>query len=175
MKRIIIMGCGRVGALLANLLSKAGYEVVVIDQNGEAFERLGDDFNGQIVTGDGTDEDILERAGLKGAYAFAAVTNGDNRNIMAAQIAKHIFGIQNVVCRIYDPIRQETYNDLGLQSISPTKVGAKLMMKELTDPVVPGRSATRSLAAGTSVPTPPPPPTRSAPATPASATASRRS
>ena len=164
--KIIILGCGRVGATLANLLSKGNHEVVIIDQNGEAFDRLGDDFNGQMIIGDGTDEDILKRAGIETADAFAAVTNGDNRNIMSAQIAKHIFSVPNVVCRIYDPIRQETYNRLGLKSISPTTVGAKLMMKELLDPDANGRSAISSLATGTSVPMPPAPAATASPVAP---------
>jgi len=153
--KIIILGCGRVGATLANMLSKSNHEVVIIDQNGEAFDRLGDDFNGQTIIGDGTDEDILKRAGIETADAFAAVTNGDNRNIMSAQIVKHIFNVSNVVCRIYDPIRQETYNRLGLKSISPTTVGAKLMMKEIVDPDANGRSAIGSLATGASASTAP--------------------
>src|SRR6478672_8320147 len=90
--RLLILGCGRVGATLANIMIKDGHEVTVIDLNSEAFERLGSNFGGVTVVGDGTDEDVLMRAGIEDADAFAAVTNGDNRNILAAQIAKHIFG-----------------------------------------------------------------------------------
>src|SRR5579862_1276210 len=121
---IIILGCGRVGASLATMLRKDGHRVSIIDSNPDSFARLGPEYDGETVIGDGTDEDILRRAGLHDADAFAAVTNGDNRNIMAAQIAKYIFEVPKVMCRIYDPMRQETYNALGLESISPTIVGA---------------------------------------------------
>ncbi|MBF6590267.1 MAG: TrkA family potassium uptake protein [Ktedonobacterales bacterium] len=150
--KIVILGCGRVGATLATLMSAEGHEITIIDQNNDAFSRLGKEFQGETVIGDGTDEDILRRAGLEDAGAFAAVTNGDNRNIMAAQVAKHIFGVRKVICRIYDPIRQETYNTLGLESISPTIVGAKLMRDALTNPSMRTTSATQSLAEGRSVP-----------------------
>jgi trk/ktr system potassium uptake protein len=131
--KIVIVGCGRVGALLASLMTKDHHEVTIIDQNSEAFERLGQEFKGRIktVVGDGIDEDVLRRAGLDEADAFASVTNGDNRNIMAAQIAKYRFHVPRVICRIYDPIRTETYRGLGLDSISPTVVGAKLLRDEL--------------------------------------------
>jgi trk system potassium uptake protein TrkA len=150
--KIVILGCGRVGAQLASLMSAEGHDVMIIDQNSDAFSRLGADFQGETHIGDGTDEDVLRRAGLETADAFAAVTNGDNRNIMAAQVAKLIFGVQKVICRIYDPIRQETYNALGLESISPTIVGAKLMRDALTNPVARTTSPTQSLAEGRSVP-----------------------
>ena len=150
--RLLILGCGRVGATLANIMIKDGHEVTVIDLNSEAFERLGSNFGGATVVGDGTDEDVLKRAGIEDAYAFAAVTNGDNRNILAAQIAKHIFGVQKVICRIYDPIRQETYNALGLESISPTVVGAKLIKTALIDDAPRTKSAVQSIAEGRAVP-----------------------
>lgn len=150
--RLLILGCGRVGATLANIMIKDGHEVTVIDLNSEAFERLGSNFGGVTVVGDGTDEDVLMRAGIEDADAFAAVTNGDNRNILAAQIAKHIFGRQKVICRIYDPIRQETYNALGLESISPTVVGAKLIKTALIDDAPRTKSAVQSIAEGRAVP-----------------------
>jgi trk system potassium uptake protein TrkA len=150
--RLLILGCGRVGATLANIMSKGGHEVTVIDLNSDAFDRLGSDFGGVTVLGDGTDEDVLIRAGLENAQAFAAVTNGDNRNILAAQIAKHTFGVHKVICRIYDPIRQETYNALGLDSISPTVVGAKLLKTALLSDTPNTQSPEQSIAAGRSVP-----------------------
>ena len=152
--KIVILGCGRVGATLAVMMANEGHEVTVIDQNSEAFERFGYDFGDRIKTfvGDGIDEDILRGAGLDTADAFCAVTNGDNRNIMAAQIAKYTFNVQNVICRIYDQIRQATYEGLGLKSISPTIVGAKLLRDALLNPGQPPNSVTHSLAAGTSVP-----------------------
>ena len=149
--RLLILGCGRVGATLATIMSKGGHEVTVIDLNTESFDRLGSDFTGNTVLGDGTDEDVLIRAGIENAEAFAAVTNGDNRNILAAQIAKHTFGVPKVICRIYDPIRQETYNALGLESISPTVVGAKLLKTALLNDAPRTQSTEQSIAEGRSV------------------------
>jgi trk system potassium uptake protein TrkA len=124
--RVVIMGCGRVGAQLATMLAKDGHEVVIMDINPAAFSRLPADFQGRRVVGNGIDQDALRRAGIEGADAFVAVTQGDNRNIMSAQIAKHLFNVPRVVCRIYDPIREEIYHTLGLRTISPTSVGAEL-------------------------------------------------
>jgi trk system potassium uptake protein TrkA len=128
---IIIVGCGRVGAELARLMCLDGATVTVIDQNADAFARLDDHITVQTILGDGTDMETLKRAGIEEADGFAAVTNGDNRNIMAAQIAQRIFKIEHVVCRIYDPLRQRTYKALGLHSISPTVIGAKLLRDTL--------------------------------------------
>jgi trk/ktr system potassium uptake protein len=150
--RLLILGCGRVGATLANIMNKDGHEVTVIDLNSDAFDRLGSDFEGTTIIGDGMDEDVLVRAGIEDAQAFAAVTNGDNRNIMAAQIAKHTFGVPKVICRIYDPIRQETYNALGLESISPTVVGAKLIKTALLNDAPRSKSVVQSIAEGRAVP-----------------------
>jgi trk system potassium uptake protein TrkA len=122
--KIVILGCGRVGATLATMLDQAGHQVSVIDYSNEAFRRLDPKFGG---------EKILIRAGIKDADAFAAVTNGDNRNIMASQIAKEIFNVKKVVCRIYDPIRESTYHELGLDTISPTIIGAQMMFEALTN------------------------------------------
>src|SRR5579863_9405520 len=118
--------------MLASMMDRAGHKVSVIAYSNEAFRRLDSTFNGRTVIGNGVDEDVLIRAGIKNADAFAAVTNGDNRNIMASQIAKEIFKVKKVVCRIYDPIRQSTYNELGLESISPTIVGAQLLFSAIT-------------------------------------------
>lgn len=150
--KVVILGCGRVGATLAQFLVSDRHDVTVIDQSSDAFNRLGPDFaKVNTVIGDGTDEDVLRRAGLEDADAFVATTNGDNRNILAAQIAQHTFRVPKVICRIYDPIRQQTYNDLGLESISPTIVGATLFRDALLHPVT-RSSATHSLAQGRSVP-----------------------
>src|SRR5438477_2571524 len=121
---VIIMGCGRVGARLANLLASQGHEVTVLDVNSTAFQRLGPSFTGTTLLGNGIDSDVLRRAGIERADAFAAVTQGDNRNVMASQIAHHIFNVSKVVTRIYDPLRQETFEMLGIQAISPTVIGA---------------------------------------------------
>jgi trk system potassium uptake protein TrkA len=129
---VIIMGCGRVGARLAQQLVNAGHEVLVMDMVPTAFERLGRDFAGSTMVGNGIDHDDLVKAGIERADAFAAVTQGDNRNIMASQIAKHIFRVPRVVTRIYDPIRQDTFKALGLDAISPTVIGARVFYSMLT-------------------------------------------
>jgi trk/ktr system potassium uptake protein len=152
---IIIVGCGRVGAELARLMSLDGNGVTVIDQNAEAFARLDERISVQTIVGDGTDMETLKRAGIEEADGFAAVTNGDNRNIMAAQIAQRIFKVEHVVCRIYDPLRQRTYNELGLHSISPTVIGAKLLrdtLKGMTGREKPSASAASAIASGVAVP-----------------------
>ena len=130
--KVVILGCGRVGATLAGMMSRAGHSVSVIDQTSDAFQRLSPDFQGTTFVGNGVDEDVLVRAGIREADAFAAVTNGDNRNIMASQIAKELFHVKKVVCRIYDPIRDETYRELGLETISPTIVGSQLIFEAIT-------------------------------------------
>ncbi len=129
---VIIMGCGRVGARLAQLLVTSGHEVLVLDTNASAFDRLGRDFPGSTMVGNGIDHDVLVKAGIERANAFAAVTQGDNRNIMASQIAKHVFKVPRVVTRIYDPIRQDTFQTLGLEAISPTVIGANVFFSKLT-------------------------------------------
>lgn len=128
---VVIMGCGRVGAQLAMLLDTEGNRVTVIDLEPAAFRRLPASFRGRAVVGNGIDMDALRRAGIEEAEAFAAVTQGDNRNVMAAQLAKHVFHVPRVVCRIYDPIREEIYHRLGLETISPTTVGAQLLKEAL--------------------------------------------
>lgn len=131
--KIVILGCGRVGARLANMMDKLGHTVSVIDFSSDSLQRLSPDFQGTTIIGNGVDEDVLIRAGIREADAFAAVTNGDNRNIMASQIAKEIFKVKKVVCRIYDPIREETYRELGLETICPTIVGAQLIFEAITE------------------------------------------
>jgi trk system potassium uptake protein len=129
--KIVILGCGRVGSTLATMLDQSGHEVSIIDYSSEAFQRLSPDFRGETIPGNGVDEEVLIRAGIKEADAFAAVTNGDNRNIMASQIAKEIFNVKKVMCRIYDPIREETFRELGMETVCPTKVGAQMFFDEL--------------------------------------------
>jgi trk system potassium uptake protein TrkA len=123
--KILIVGCGRVGAMTATNLSNAGHEVTVIDSNPKAFERLGSDFNGEMILGNGIDEDVLRRAGIEKADGFASLTNGDNRNIMAAQIAREIFKVPRVITRIYDPMREDAFREWGLKTVSPTLSGAQ--------------------------------------------------
>ena len=129
--KIIIMGCGRVGARLAGLLDAEGHSITVLDTDSYSFRRLPTGFKGKALVGNGVDEETLKRAGIQQVDAFIAVTQGDNRNIMAAQIAKHIFGVKRVICRIYDPLRQELYQSLGVESLSPTSIFADLLKKKL--------------------------------------------
>lgn len=125
--KVVILGCGRLGAFLAWMLSHEGHAVTIIDRNREAFRRLEEGFKGRTILGTGIDEDVLRLAGIEGADAFAAVTNGDNTNIMAAQIAKLKFKIPKVIARVYDPLRAGAYHDLGIINISPTILGAGLI------------------------------------------------
>jgi trk system potassium uptake protein len=125
--QIVILGCGRVGSGLANRLDREGHDVRVIDQRPESFQRLSPDFHGLALVGQGIDEDVLRRAGADSAQVFAAVTDDDNTNIMASQVAKIVLKVPKVITRIYDPIREETYQTLGLETICPTILGAQLI------------------------------------------------
>lgn len=129
--KIIIMGCGRVGAQLASLLDAEGHDVTVLDIDAHSFRRLPPSFGGTALVGDGTDLDTLKKAGAEQADAFVAVTQGDNRNVMAAQIAKQIFNIPKVVCRIYDPLRKDVYEALGLEALSPTTIFAQMLKEKV--------------------------------------------
>lgn len=129
--KVIIMGCGRVGAQLASLLDKEGHQVTTLDKDASSFRRLPPDFKGTALLGNGLDEEVLKKAGIEEADAFIAVTQGDNRNVMAAQIAKEIFGVAKVICRIYDPLRRDLYTMLGLEAISPTIVFAQMLKEKL--------------------------------------------
>ena len=125
------MGCGRVGSGLAKELELAGHSVSVIDQNREAFRRLGPDFKGRTVAGVGFDRDILLEAGIESAGAFAAVSNGDNSNILAARVARESYNVQNVVARIYDPERAEIYQRLGIPTVATVLWTTDQMMRRL--------------------------------------------
>lgn len=118
--RSIIVGSGRVGAGLATRLAKEGHEVTILDVQTQAFRRLEPDFPGQALRGDGTDEAVLRRAGAEGADWFFAVTNGDNRNVLSAQLAAETFGIPRVIAKINDPVRAEAYAALGIDTINRT-------------------------------------------------------
>ena len=126
------MGCGRVGSTLAVDLEKSGHTVAVIDQNREAFRRLGANFNGRTVAGVGFDRDTLLEAGIEKADAFAAVSNGDNSNILAARVARETFGVKNVVARIYDPGRAEIYQRLGIPKVATVLWTTDQIMRRLT-------------------------------------------
>ena len=128
---VIIVGCGRVGALLATNLAAKGHTVTVIDPNAESFNRLPPEFNGRTVLGSGIDMDVQARAGVEHADALVACTPGDNRNIAASQIAREIFHVPKVVARINDPLRAEVFHDLGLQTVCPTLLGTELVREAL--------------------------------------------
>ena len=129
--KILIMGCGRVGAQLASLLDADGHQITVLDIDAHSFRRLPPSFGGTALVGDGTDEEMLKKAGIAEADAFVAVTQGDNRNVMGAQVAKSIFNVKRVICRIYDPLRKDVYEALGLEAVSPTTVFAQLLKNKL--------------------------------------------
>jgi trk system potassium uptake protein TrkA len=129
--KVLIMGCGRVGGRLAGLLDADGHEVTILDINSQSFRRLPAEFNGTPLIGNGTDEEVLKKAGIEDTDIFVAITQGDNRNIMASQIAKHVFNVPRVVCRIYDPLREELYNTLGIEAISPTTIFAEMLREKL--------------------------------------------
>ncbi len=125
--KVIIMGCGRVGSRLANMLDSEGHEVTVVDTNSRSFRRLREDFGGTTVMGTGIDEDVLIRAGIEEADVFVATTQGDNRNIMAAQVAQRVFNVPTAIARMYDVGRAETFEKLGLKTYCPTLVGAQML------------------------------------------------
>jgi trk system potassium uptake protein TrkA len=129
---VVIMGCGRVGSLLALELEAKGHSVAVVDQSKEAFRRLGPDFKGRTITGVGFDKDTLLEAGIEGADAFAAVSNGDNSNILAARVARESYGVTNVVARIYDPGRAEIYQRLGIPTVATVIWATDQILRRLT-------------------------------------------
>ena len=122
--RVIILGCGRVGATVADILDAEGHEISVIDPDPESFRRLSPGFRGRAVVGVGIDEALLRRIGIEQADAFVALTEGDNTNVMASQIAKHIFSVPHVISQVKDPFRGETYQLLGITTVCPTLIGA---------------------------------------------------
>jgi len=138
--KIVIVGSGRVGAVLAEAYDADGHEVIVLDLSTRAFDRLPAEFRGSAVRGDGTDEDALLRAGAGGADVFLALTEGDNRNIMAAQLAAEKLGIQKVVAKINDPVRAAAYAELGIATMCRTTMQADAISEFLGLPAlgVPG-------------------------------------
>jgi trk system potassium uptake protein TrkA len=129
--KVVIMGCGRVGARLAGLLDIEGQTVSILDLDEYSFRRLPPEFGGNALVGDGTDEEALKKAGIEEADVFIALTQGDNRNIMASQIAKHIFNVPRVICRTYDPLRRELFSSLGIETFSPTVIFAQMLKEQL--------------------------------------------
>ncbi|WP_091120966.1 potassium channel family protein [Nocardioides terrae] len=128
---VVIMGCGRVGSTLARSLEDRNHTVAVIDSEPDAFRRLGPGFNGDKITGIGFDQEVLDKAGIRRADAFAAVSSGDNSNIIAARVARETFGIQQVVARIYDPGRAEVYQRLGITTVATVKWTADQVLRRL--------------------------------------------
>jgi trk system potassium uptake protein TrkA len=143
--RVIIMGCGRVGILLTQELSKAGHEITVIDKNAAAFARLPPGFEARTIVGLGFDRDVLEDAGIKEADAFLAVSSGDNSNILSARVAREHYHVPKVIARIYDPMRADIYERLNIPTVSTTRWGVKQMILMLTHP---GEEIKETLAAG---------------------------
>lgn len=128
------MGCGRVGARVAMSLDSVGHSVAIIDRSPSAFERLDDDFTGQKITGDGFHRDVLERAGIAEAYAFAAVTDGDNSNVIAARTVSAVYGVERIVARIYDPDRAELFERKGIPTIASVTRTATAVLKRILPP-----------------------------------------
>jgi trk system potassium uptake protein TrkA len=142
---VVIMGCGRVGARVASLLDQNGHTIAIIDTNSAAFSRLSNDYAGDTVIGTGIDEDVLRLAGIEKADTFVAVANHDNRNIMAAQVAQSIFKVPQVIVRIYDPVREDTYRRMGLTTICPTTTISAMILDQV---IGSGLAASRSSSEG---------------------------
>jgi len=130
---VIIVGCGRVGAELAKLLANEGHNVVIIDKSPDSFDRLGSTFNGLTMTGNGFDQELLKQVGIEKADAFCAVTNGDNTNLISAQVARRIFRVPKVIARVYDPQRAHIYAALGLDIISGTTLFASMLRDKIIE------------------------------------------
>ncbi|HEV8025615.1 MAG TPA: TrkA family potassium uptake protein [Candidatus Nanopelagicales bacterium] len=128
---VVILGCGRVGSLLAAALDELGHSVAIVDQDAKAFRKLGADFSGITVTGVGFDRQTLENAGIERAHAFAAVSSGDNTNILGARVARETYGVENVAARIYDPRRAEVYQRLGIPTVATVSWTTTQIMRTL--------------------------------------------
>ncbi len=125
--KVVVVGCGRVGITLTELLVRGGHDVTVIDLDRAALARLSQPFKGTTLMGNGTDMDVLRQAGIDKADAFLTLTQGDNRNLMAAQVAKQIFGVKTVIAKVNDPIRANTYREHGITTFSRTSILAVLL------------------------------------------------
>ena len=131
--KIVIVGCGRTGAFLAGVLADADHEVTIVDLERGAFAHLPQDFKGTTLLGNGTDLDVMRTAGVDKADAFFTLTQGDNRNLMGAQIAKQIFGVKQVIAKVNDPVRAQTYRELGINTFSRTTILGTLLHAMLQD------------------------------------------
>ena len=128
---IVIMGCGRVGSTLAHILEEQGHSVAIIDQDREAFRKLRSGFKGKRIVGVGFDQDVLREAGIEEADGFAAVSSGDNSNVISARVVRESFGVERVVARIYDPRRAEVYQRLGIPTVATVRWTADQMLRRL--------------------------------------------
>ena len=128
---VVIVGCGRLGSILACLLDEEGHGVTIVDTNAESFARLSQGYRGRAILGLGIDEDILRSAGVEKADAFVALTDGDNTNLMATQIAKHVFGVPILICQQKDAGRGEFYSTMGIMTVSPTSIGAEAIRQAI--------------------------------------------
>lgn len=137
---VMIMGCGRLGARVAGILEGQGHDVTVLDTNAASFRRLPPEFGGTRAVGNGMDQTSLERAGIQKMDAFLALTQGDNRNIFASQVAREIYRVPRVICRIYDPLREEIFREIGIETFSPTSFGANVMVEMLSGPPMKARN-----------------------------------
>jgi len=137
--KVLIMGSGRLGARIAAMLDVAGHSVTVLDTTQSSFRRLPETFRGTTALGNGIDGPALERAGIQQMDAFIAVTQGDNRNYFASQMAREVYGVKRVLCRIYDPVREQIFRELGLETFSPTSLGAQIMVDMLLGEAAPRR------------------------------------
>lgn len=126
--KVLIMGCSRVGAAVAEALDAEGHEVTVLDRDASAFSNLRDSFSGERLIGNGMDTRTLERAGIQRTDAFFAVTQGDNRNYFSSQLARELYRVPRVICRTYDPQREEIFRQLGIETYSPTRQGSEAML-----------------------------------------------
>ncbi len=140
---VVIMGSGRVGARVASMLDVNGHKVTVVDLQSDAFRKLPDDFGGDTVIGTGIDEDVLRVANIEQADVFIAVSENDNRNIMAAQVARKIFGVPQVILRIYDPVREDTYRRMGYSTVCPTTTISAMILDQVITSGEGRRSAAR--------------------------------
>lgn len=127
------MGCGRAGAAVASRLDADGHDVTIVDPDTQSFRRLPEGFSGSRFAGSGVDDRVLIAAGIREADAFIALTQGDNRNLLAAQMAKHLFRVRTVVTRVYDPLRADLFASLGLRTFSPTRISADLALEALLE------------------------------------------
>jgi trk system potassium uptake protein TrkA len=126
--KVVIVGCGRVGAVVADAFDRAGHQVIIIDIQTRAFDRLPSSFGGEAIRGNGTDEDVLRRAGATGADLLLALTEGDNRNVMASQVAIEELGVERVIAKINDPVRAEAYSHLGVPTLCRTNMMADAVL-----------------------------------------------